>query len=374
MTSPAPAQAGDRVSDIDTPALVVERGVLQANIAHMADVVRKAGRALRPHAKTHKSVEIAKLQLAAGAVGLCCQKVSEAEALLPSGVEDILISNHIVGSRKQAKLAALAGKVRVTTLASDANHVAQLSKAAQAAGTEIGVLIELDAGDARMGLMEPVAIVPLAQAIAAAPGLKFRGLQVYNGPFQHLRQQSERAAAAKDAAERAAHARDALAKASLSCEIITGGGTGSFAEDIALDVFTEIQPGSYVFMDGDYGRNFDGQGQPYRPFGQSLFVATRIMRRPAGDVVYVDAGVKALNLDCGMPDVYQQPGLVMTTASDEQGRIEVQAGAEAPELGDMLRLVPSHCDPTVNQYDWMVLVDGDEVAAVWPVDARGCVL
>ena len=374
MASPPPARPGDRIETISTPALLVDLAALEANIAGMASRMRASNLALRPHAKTHKSVEIARRQLAAGAVGLCCQKVSEAEALLPSGVADILVSNHIVGNGKLSNLAALAGQIRVSTLTADKEHVAQLSEAASAAGVEIGVLIEIDAGDARMGLMDMAQLVPLAKAVEQAPRLTFRGLQVYNGPFQHLRAQADRARASRDAAQRAGTARDRLATAGIACEIITGGGTGSFAEDAEIGAFTEIQPGSYVFMDADYGRNFDAAGEPYRPFRQSLFVLTSVLRRSTPEIVYTDAGVKALNLDCGMPDIFERPDLVMTKASDEQGRIEVRGSGPTPALGERLKLVPSHCDPTVNQYDWMVAMDGDAVAAVWPVDARGCVL
>ncbi len=354
--------------------MVVDLDALDANIASMAASARCSNMALRPHGKTHKSVEIARRQLAAGAVGLCAQKVSEAEALLPSGVTDMLVSNHIVGDAKLRRLAAMAADVRITTLCSDIGHAAQLSAAAVAAGVEIGILIEIDAGDARMGLLDLGALPALATAIHNSPGLSLRGLQVYNGPFQHLRPQQAREDAAREAARRANAARDALTQAGLPCEIMTGGGTGTFAEDAAVGVLTELQPGSYVFMDGDYGRNTDAAGRPYAPFAQSLFVLTSVMRVPDDAVVYVDAGTKALNFDSGMPDVFERPDLVFTKASDEQGRIEIMPGGTAPALGERLMLVPSHCDPTVSQFDWMVAVRDGTVVDVWPVDARGCLL
>lgn len=374
MDSPAPARPGDDIGAIDTPALIVDLDALDANIALMAQHARASNMALRPHAKTHKSVEIVRRQVAAGAVGICCQKVSEAQALVPSGVTDILISNHIVGAAKLERLAALARNVRITTLTSDIRHVAELEDAARRYDATLEILIELDAGDARMGLLDEAALLPLAEAIGAAPHLKLRGLQVYNGPFQHLRPQADRAAAARAAAERAERARVTLESAGISCEVISGGGTGTFAEDAALGALTELQPGSYVFMDGDYARNFSADGLPYRPFRQSLFVLTRVLRSPAADFVYVDAGVKALNLDSGMPTLHERSDLVFTKASDEQGRIETLPGGTTPDLGELLWIVPSHCDPTVNQFDWMVAVRNGRVADVWPVDARGCVL
>jgi D-serine deaminase-like pyridoxal phosphate-dependent protein len=249
-----------------------------------------------------------------------------------------------------------------------------LEDAARRYDARLEILIELDAGDARMGLLDEAALLPLAEAIRAAPHLKFRGLQVYNGPFQHLRPQADRAAAAKASGERADRARVTLESAGISCEVISGGGTGTFAEDAALGAFTELQPGSYVFMDGDYARNFAADGSPYRPFRQSLFVLTRVLRSSDPGFVYVDAGVKALNLDSGMPTLHERPDLVFTKASDEQGRIEILPGGTTPGLGDTLWIVPSHCDPTVNQFDWMVAIRNGRVADVWPVDARGCVL
>ncbi|MDE1569835.1 DSD1 family PLP-dependent enzyme [Aquabacter sediminis] len=372
MTSPMPARPGDALPEIDTPALLVDLDALDANIALMAARARAAGVALRPHGKTHKSVAIARRQLAAGAVGLCCQKVSEAEALLPSGVEDLLVSNHVVGARKLERLAALAGKVRVTTLASDIGHVGMLSAAAVAAGVTIDILIEIDAGDARMGLQSSDALLPLAEAIHGAAGLRLRGIQAYNGPMQHVRGAAERARAAHEAGERAAEARARIRAAGLPCPLVTGGGTGSFEADLASGLLNEIQPGSYVFMDVDYARNLDADGAPYRPFAQSLFVLAGVLRTPAPGLAYVDAGAKALNLDCGPPAVADRPELAFTKASDEQGRIEAAEGAAAPVLGERLRLVPSHCDPNVALYDWMVAVRGDLVEAVWPVDGRGC--
>jgi D-serine deaminase-like pyridoxal phosphate-dependent protein len=374
VVSPAPARKGDAISAIDTPALIVDLDALDLNIAVMAEAARASNMALRPHAKTHKSVEIARRQFAAGAIGLCCQKVSEAEALLASGVADMLVSNHIVGAAKLDKLAEIARTVRITTLTSDVRHVAELEDAAQRNGVSFEIMIEIDAGDARMGLGDENKLLPIADAIAAAPHLSLRGLQVYNGPFQHLRPQSERAAAAKTAGERAARARAMLESAGHSCAVISGGGTGTFAEDAALGAFTELQPGSYVFMDGDYARNFTEDGSAYRPFRQSLFVLTRVLRSVAADIVYVDAGVKALNLDSGMPTLHERPDLAFTKAADEQGRIETLPGGTTPDLGEMLWIVPSHCDPTVNQFDWMVAVRDGVVADVWPVDARGCVL
>jgi D-serine deaminase-like pyridoxal phosphate-dependent protein len=376
MTSPMPARIGDPLSRVQTPALIVDLDALDANIGAMAAHVRGRGQVLRPHAKTHKSVEVARRQLAAGAIGLCCQKVSEGEALLPSGVQDLLISNHVVGAGKAQRLCALARQVRTTTLCSDTRHARVLSDAARSAGVQLEILIEIDAGDARMGLPDgdTTGLLQIAQMVQDAPGLRLRGLQVYNGPFQHIRSHEERTSAAVLAASRAKAASQLLQDAGLTCEVISGGGTGSFPADVEAGVLTELQPGSYVFMDADYGRNLDASGAQVSAFRQSLFVQTTVIRTVSAGVVYVDAGVKSLNLDHGMPLVKGRPELAFTKASDEQGRIEASPAGPAPELGEVLMLVPSHCDPTLNQHDWIVAVRNDEVEAVWPVEGRGCLL
>ncbi|MEP9349872.1 DSD1 family PLP-dependent enzyme [Xanthobacter sp. KR7-225] len=366
MSRPPPARPGDPLDRVDTPALLVDLDAIEANIAAMAAFAQAAGCALRPHAKTHKCVEIARLQLAAGAAGLCCQTVAEAEAMLASGVRDLLVTNHVVGPAKLARLAALARRVRVSTLTADRRHVAMLSAAAVAEGVSLEVLVEIDAGDARMGLGESD-LLPVARAVAQSPGLVLRGLQAYSGPFQHVREAGARTQAAAETARRAARARDLLRAEGLACPLITGGGTGSFQDDAALGVLTEIQPGSYVFMDRDYARNRDRGGGPYRPFAQSLFVRAGVLRARADGVCYVDAGAKALNLDCGMPEVAGRGDLSFTKASDEQGRIEPADPARAPELGAALMLVPSHCDPTVALYDTLVAVRGGRVEALWAV-------
>ena len=372
MQRTPPARVGDHPSDVQTPALLVDLDTLDDNIASMAHQATAAGLALRPHAKTHKSVAIARRQLLEGAAGLCCQKVSEAEALLESGVEDMLISNHIVAAQPLRRMAALARRLRITTLIAESAQIDLLAAAADYAGATIEVLVEIDAGDRRMGVADSEAILGLAEEVERRHGLHFRGLQAYNGPLQHLREQEERSHAAREAAHRAATLRDRLERRGIACPLITGGGTGSFATDLSTGAFTEIQPGSYVFMDLDYGRNRTGEDEPYQPFRQSLFVLSTVINRAPRGAVYVDAGAKALNLDCGPPDVWGSAGLAYTKASDEQGRIEIAPGTLPPQLGEQLLLIPSHCDPTVNLFDWMVGIRGDRVEEVWPIEARGC--
>jgi D-serine deaminase-like pyridoxal phosphate-dependent protein len=363
-----PAAAGQPVSAADTPALLLDLDAFEANVAAMARFARDAGLRLRPHAKSHKCPPIALAQIAAGAVGVCCQKVSEAEALVDGGVGDVLVSNEVVGAPKLARLAALAGRARIGVCVDDAGNAADLDAAARAAGTTLDVFVEVDVGARRCGVAPGEPAVRLAQAIAACANLRFAGLHAYHGAAQHLRGIAERSAAIARAAAEAQATRDLIERAGIACPLITGAGTGTFAFEAASRVYGELQPGSYVFMDADYGRN-DWEGLPR--FAQSLFILTTVMSAPVPERVVVDAGLKAHSVDSGMPLVHGRPGLEYAKASDEHGVVDVAPGAARPRLGEKLRLVPGHCDPTVNLYDWIVAFRGETVEAVWPVAGRG---
>jgi D-serine deaminase-like pyridoxal phosphate-dependent protein len=368
MILPPPASAGQRVADVDTPALLLDLDAFEANVAAMARFARDAGMRLRPHAKSHKCPPIAMAQIAAGAVGVCCQKVSEAEALVDGGVGDVLVSNEVVGAPKLARLAALAARARIGVCADDAANVADLDAAARAAGTRLDVFVEVDVGAGRCGVAPGEPALRLAQAIAACGNLGFAGLHAYHGAAQHLRGVAERSAAIARAAAEAQATRDLIQRAGIACPLVTGAGTGTFAFEAASRVYGELQPGSYVFMDADYGR-IDWEGLPR--FAQSLFILTTVMSAPVPERVVVDAGLKAHSVDSGMPLVHGRPGLEYAKASDEHGVVDVAPGAARPRLGEKLRLVPGHCDPTVNLYDWIVACRGEAVEAVWPVAGRG---
>ena len=367
MAQQPPARVGDALVEVDTPALLVELEPFERNLQLMTDSVLESGVRLRPHAKTHKCPEIAAQQIALGAVGVCCQKVSEAEVMVKSGVGDVFVANEVVGRSKLARLATLAKSARVSVCVDDATNVAELDAAARAEGVAMDVLVEVDVGGGRCGVApgEPAAI--LAQLVAKSEHLRFAGLHAYQGKAQHLAAVDERRAAAATAITDVTRSRDRVAAAGLECRVITGGGTGTFLFECASGVYNEIQPGSYIFMDASYGRN-DWDGFPL--FEQSLFVWTTIMSASSGFRV-VDAGLKASSTDSGMPRVDSWPGLEYVRASDEHGVIEITPGAKAPGLGTKLRLVPGHCDPTVNLHDWLVCVRRESVEAVWPITARG---
>jgi D-threonine aldolase len=369
MPFPPPAEVGASLADIDTPALVLDLDAFERNLARMADAVRSRGVRLRPHAKSHKSPDVARKQLAAGAVGMCCQKVSEAEAMIEGGVGDVLVTNEVVGPVKIERLVGLAHKARIAVLADDARNVAQLDSIAARRGVRLDVLIELDVGAQRCGVAPGEAALALGRVIAGARNLRFAGLHAYHGSAQHLRGPEERRAAIVAAASHALAVRRALDGIGLRCDTVTGAGTGTFLLEAASGAYNEVQPGSYVFMDADYSRNRWDDDWPR--FEQSLFVLAAVMSVPARDRAIVDAGLKASSVDSGMPGVHAWPGLEYVKASDEHGVIEVSPQARPPALGERLLLVPGHCDPTVNLHDWYVCVRRGRVEALWPISARG---
>ena len=371
MPPSPPASIGTALDEVDTPALVVDLDALERNLLRMADAVKGSGVRLRPHAKSHKCAQIARAQIAAGAVGVCCQKVSEAEALVAGGVADVLVTNEIVGPRKIARLARLVREAKVAVLADDAGNVADLDAAARAEGVRLDVLVEVNVGADRCGIAPGAPALALARAIAARHSLRFAGLHAYHGSAQHVRGPAERRAAIAAAAEKARLTKTLIESAGIACETVTGAGTGTFLLESASRVYNEIQPGSYVFMDADYNRNVWEEGWPR--FEQSLFVLATVMSVPAPDRAVLDAGLKASSVDSGLPQVHEHPGVEYVKASDEHGVLKITAGARAPKLGEKLLLVPGHCDPTVNLYDCFVCVRKGKVEALWAVTARGAV-
>ncbi|MEL6575196.1 MAG: DSD1 family PLP-dependent enzyme [Pseudomonadota bacterium] len=370
---PPPARPGDPLDAVDTPALAVELGALERNVARMAREAAAAGVRLRPHAKTHKCSAIARLQVAAGAVGLCCQKVGEAEVLVAGGIEDVLVTNEIVRPSKLTRLATLAKHARIGLCVDAVEAATAASDAAQAAGTTLGVLVEIDVGQGRCGAAPGSEAVALAAQVSAQPGLRFDGLQAYHGAAQHFRTARERNDAIARAAELTRETADALAAAGLPCPVIGGAGTGTYPIEATTRLWTEIQPGSYVFMDADYAAN-----ETEAPYEHALFVLAGVMSRREGHGV-VDAGLKALSGESGLPLLWGVEGGRLTGLSDEHATLALPAADPAadPALGETVRLIPSHCDPTVNLHDWIVAFrdgpDGPSVEHVWPVDARGAV-
>jgi 3-hydroxy-D-aspartate aldolase len=366
-----PAALGAAIADIETPALVIDLDAFDRNVAKMADFARSAGVRVRPHAKTHKCAAIARRQIAAGAVGQCVQKVGEAEALVAGGITDVLVSNQVVGERKLRRLAGLAREAKVALCFDAPEQVDAAAAVAKEAGVELGGLVEIEVGMERCGIAPGRAAAALARRIADAPNLTFRGLQAYHGRAQHLPTYQERAQAIAYAIDAVNETLAALAHEKLSCEIIGGAGTGTFAFEAASGVYNELQVGSYVFMDTDYARIGGKNGGRYTEFEHSLFVLSSVISAPAADRAIVDAGLKSYSAEKGPPWVHGRDGIEVVGVSDEHGKLKVAPDAGRLRIGEQVWLIPGHCDPTVNLHDWYVGVRNGRVEALWPIGARG---
>jgi D-serine deaminase-like pyridoxal phosphate-dependent protein len=362
-----PAHAGDLLAAIETPALVVDLDALERNLDRMADATK--GIRLRPHAKSHKCATIAKAQLARGAVGICCQKTDEAAVFVDAGLRDVLVTNEVVAPSKTARLAELARRATIGVLVDAPPGIAALSDAASQARTVIDVYVEVDVGARRCGVAPGAPALALAQAIVRAPGLRFRGMQAYQGAAQHLREAEARRAAIASAAADARCTRESIVAAGIACDLVTGAGTGTWQLERDSGVYDELQPGSYVFMDADYGRNAAAPSE--LRFEQSLYVLASVMSVPAAERAIVDAGLKAFSFDSGLPLVHGRAGAEYVKASDEHGVLRVRTDAPPVAQRERVWLIPGHCDPTVNLYDWIVAVRSGVVEGVWPIEARG---
>jgi 3-hydroxy-D-aspartate aldolase len=365
-----PAAIGTPLEDVHTPALIVDLDAFERNVKGMGEFAKKMGVRHRAHAKTHKSADIARIQIElGGAIGVCCQKVSEAEALVAGGVKDVLVSNQVVDPKKIDRLAQLAGKARAIVCVDDLDAVDNLSKAAQKHGTTIECLVEIDCGAGRCGVQWGEPVVRLAKKIAGASGLKFSGLQAYQGAAQHIREYQERRSMIDAAIKQVADTVAMLKAEGLECPIIGGAGTGSYYFEGNSGIYNEMQCGSYIFMDADYQRVEDEKGELIHEFENSLFIWTSIMSKTKTDKAICDAGLKAQSVDSGLPTIYGRSDIQYIKCSDEHGVIADPNNVL--RLNDKLKLVPGHCDPTCNVYDWYVGIRNGKVECLWPVTARG---
>ena len=368
-----PALPGMDEADIQTPCLVLDLDALERNIRKMGDYAKAHGMRHRVHGKMHKSVDVAKLQVElGGACGVCCQKVSEAEVFARGGIKDVLVSNQV---REPAKIDRLARMpklgARTICCVDDIDNVADLSAAAQKHGTQIECLVEIDCGAGRCGVTQTADVVRIAKAIDAAPGLKFAGLQAYQGAMQHMDSYEDRKTKVDIAIAMVRDAVDALKADGIECDIVGGGGTGSYYFESNSGVYNELQCGSYAFMDADYGRILDKDGKriDQGEWENALFLLTSVMSHAKTDKAIVDAGLKAQSVDSGLPFVFGRDDVEYVKCSDEHGVVADPKGVL--KVNDKLKLVPGHCDPTCNVHDWYVGVRGGKVESVWPVSARG---
>ena len=352
---------GRPVAEVDTPALLIDLAALERNLDRMAALGRRTGKGIRPHAKTHKSREIARMQLARGAIGITCAKLGEAEVLAEAGIAPLLVSTEITGGLKVARLIALARRTKTLTVVDDVEGALAISSAAVNAGLRVGVLVDVNVGQGRSGVA-PEGAADLAARVAELPGLRFLGLQAYEGHLQHVYDAADRLRGWREAIARLASARAAIEGRGLTVEIASTAGTGTSDFAAGHPAVTDVQPGSYVFMDCDYGR------VETLPYESALTVLTSVVSRQRPDAVLVDAGWKAVTVEAGMPIVKGHPELVYATMGDEHGALR---GETRPGLGERVELVPSHCDTTVNLYDRYHVIRDGMVEAIWPIDARG---
>ena len=368
-----PAKPGMSEDDIQTPCLVLDLDALERNIKKMGAYAAAHGMRHRVHGKMHKSVDVAKLQeTLGGACGVCCQKVSEAEVFARGGIRDVLVSNQVRHPAKIDRLARIPKYgARAICCVDDVTNVADLSEAAVRHGTVIECLVEIDCGAGRCGVTTTPAVVEIATAIDAAQGLKFAGIQAYQGAMQHLDTYEERKAKTGVAVAMVKDAVDTLRAKGLDCDIVGGGGTGSYYFESASGVYNELQCGSYAFMDADYGRILDKDGKriDQGEWENAMFILTSVMSHAKADKAIVDAGLKVQSVDSGLPVIYGHDDVEYIKCSDEHGVVLDTEGVL--KINDTLKLVPGHCDPTANVHDWYVGVRNGKVETVWPISARG---
>lgn len=364
----APASRGDALSTIDTPALLLDLDAFERNMTSVHDAIASRGKRVRAHVKAHKTTAIALRQIAAGAHGICCQKASEAEVFVDAGITDVLITNQIVGEAKCARVARMASRAQVGVCVDHVLQVMQMGTAARAAGTCVEILIEVDIGHGRCGVSDAAQVLELARAVAGFAGnLRLTGIHAFRGSAQHMRLPQERAAAVSAAVLKLRGLVAALEEGGFPCPVVTGGGTGTYLLEALSDIYTEVQPGSYVLMDLDYATNTQPADVP--PLQHALSVlCTVISERPQHAVL--DGGLKTFAVDQGLPRTLE-PGWRVKSLSDEHTIIVAEPGTPALGLGTRTGLLPGHCDPTVNLHDWIVALRGNVVEDVWPVDARG---
>ncbi len=359
--------------EIPTPALLLDLDRFERNLARMAAHVRRAGKALRPHAKTHRCPEIARRQVAAGALGVACAKLGEAEVMARAGVRGLLVTTEVVATQAIARLMRLLGEAPDTMIVVDnAENVAALARAARAAGRVVNVLVDVEVGGRRTGVAPGEPALALARAVVAERGLALRGLQGYAGQCAHVMGWKARRDASLAAMAPLMETRRLLEAAGLPVEIVAGGSTGTHDIDVELPGLTELQSGSYCVMDLDYRRIGGRQAQALTEFEMALTVVATVVSVPATDRAMVDAGLKAFSTDKPFPpEAVERPGVEYGFAGDEHGRLAIVDPSRAPRLGDRIEFFPPHCDPTMNLYDRIHAVRGRQVEAVWDIAARG---
>lgn len=358
---------GMHKTELDTPALLIDLDKMEANIETMANYFSTVNADLRPHVKTHKTPIISHKQIAAGAIGVTCAKLGEAEAVIHAGIRDVLIANQVVGPHKIARLINLAKHSEIMVAVDNFENVQAISEAAAAKGATVRMLIEVNIGMDRCGVEPGEPALKLAEKIRQSPNLKFEGLMGYEGHTVAKPNQAERDAAAREAMQHLLDAKRYLEKRGVEISIMSGGGTGTFNITGSIPEMTEVQAGSYIFMDSTYG-NVQGVGEQ---FDCSLSVLATVVSRPSPNRVIVDTGLKVLAKEFGIPQPVGVNGVEMTGLSEEHGKIQVSDENVSLKPGDKLEILPSHCCTTVNLHDRYYGIRKGIVESVWDITARG---
>jgi D-serine deaminase-like pyridoxal phosphate-dependent protein len=358
---------GQPIKEIDTPALLLDIGAAERNIRRMAGAFEGGPVRLRPHVKTHKTPVLAHKQVAAGAIGVTCAKLGEAAVMAAAGVPDILISSEIVGPEKVARLVAMCRHARVTAVVDDEGAARAIGDAADRAGLRVPVLVDVDVGQGRTGVQPGEPALALARAVAAMPGLMLRGLQGYEGHLQHVASAKAREEKCRAAMGALVETASLLRDRGLPVEVVSTGGTGTSAFAGAYPGVTELQPGSYVVMDGHYG-TIEGVA-----FEHALTILTAVISKTRPGAAVVDAGLKTASIDSGPPSLKGRPDVQFLFAGDEYGILSFSDGQFDVRVGDKVELVPSHCDTTINLHDVYYVIRDGVLEDVWPIAARGMI-
>jgi len=355
---------GTPKEELDTPALLIDLDVMERNIETASRFFQGVAADLRPHTKTHKTPILSHRQIAAGAIGICCAKVGEAEAMVAGGVQDILVANQVVGSAKIVRLMSLAKQAKMKVAVDDPQNVGDLAEAAQAFGAELGVLVEVNVGMDRCGVEPGEPAVELAQVVVRHKGLRFMGLMGYEGHLVNRTPYEERAAETCKAMSRLLETKEMVEKAGLSVEVVSAAGTGTYNITGAIPGITEVQAGSYIFMDASYRKVLTD-------FDCALTVLTTVISRPTPDRAVVDIGRKSISNDMGIPVVFNLEGATLVRLSEEHGKLEVEGEARKLKIGDKIEILPSHGDTTINLHTHYFAMRGGRLEAVWDIAGRG---
>ena len=358
--------------DLPTPALIVDLDILEANIQKMADHASASGKSLRPHAKTHKCVQIARRQQKAGAIGICVATVAEAEVMVAGGISGVHLTSPIASPQKVEWVLLLAAKSPDLMVAVD--HIKQVElyqQAAAAAEHTLNVLVDINAGDRRTGVEPGQSALDLARVVDKCKNLRLRGVQSYSGGSSHVVGFEERKAHSQNVMMKACETRELLTKNGLAAEILSGGSTGTYNIDSDLDGVTELQVGSYIFMDTDYRRIGGRGGDTYDDFGHSLTVLTTVVSTNHADRVSLDAGIKSFATDRSFgPETNDVSGVTYRFGGDEFGILTLDNPSRPLHVGDQLEFLVPHCDPTVNLYDRIYACRQDRVEEIWSIMNR----